>query len=163
MSVDVQHPGLFRFSCGAAAATLLVIPAIYIADALLRSPDHALHDTYYVAANAQALTLMTALVICHLGVAAGCAVLAKRASAGYIAGWMMALSAAMMAVAQAAPSFVMMLTPQPQRYVDYVDAPQVAFWIFDVAQYGSMVAVVGMAAGWVILAAMARWRQAGAN
>jgi hypothetical protein len=161
MSVGVQHPGLFRFSCVAAAASLLVIPAIHVMGSLIAGADHALHDTYYFTANAQVLALLTALVVCHLTVAAACAVLAVGTTGGYVAGWFLALSAVLMSAAQAVPSLVMLLTPIPTRYVDYVETPQIAFWIFDAGAYASMVAVVGMAVGWVILAVSARHKQAG--
>jgi hypothetical protein len=160
MSVGVQHPGLFRFSCAGAAAILLVIPVIHIVGGLLANGDHALQDTYYVTAGAQTLALMTALVVCHFTVAAACAILAVGESGGYIAGWMFALSAGLMAISQAGPSLVMVLSPMPQRYVDYEGAWQAASWIYDVAHYAGMVAAAGMAAGWLVLAATARRKQA---
>jgi hypothetical protein len=163
MSVGVQHPGLFRFCCVAAAATMLVVPVIHVLGGLLNGGDHALHDTYYMTANVQTLTVMTALVVGHLAAAAGCGILVADTSGGYVAGWLLALSAVLMSLAQVVPILVMMLTPIPTRYVDYVEAPQVAFWIFDAGTYASMVAVTGMAVGWLMLAATARRKQVGTN
>ncbi len=162
MSVDVQHPGqhpgLFRFSCIAAALAVATIPASSFAASLQSGDSHQLHDTYYVVADADRLATMAAFAICHLIAAAGCSMLAGVR----VGGWVLAASATVFVLAQSVPGIVLSLMPMPQRYADYIEnSPMTSLaWLFEAAQYASYITLVGMIAGWVMLALSVRRRPA---
>lgn len=145
---------LFRFACIAAAVTLVTPPlALFVSDAILASRN-VLHDTYYVTADAGQLAMLAALAVIHHAVAAGCGLVAGGRSGVARAGWVLTGSAALLTLVKLGAMLAIVLLPPPRRYVDYTDSyqelPQVI--IGQWTPVVMLIATVGMAVGWLLLA-----------